>query len=207
MLIAGSKFLKGGIMRKVSWVVMSLFVIAGLTVVFFGVTPIINSKPHHHHTQNIANLPPLLTDGASNPSDIPDSIAYEILFNSVADGANVNEVERLRARHFAEKTKLSSENVDLLRLSANRFRVNVSVLDTQAAELKNKHWPKPSSDVLEQLASLQRQKQAILSAAISSLTGQLGDDDKEKIKERILEIRWSTELELIYNSQRYDQAG
>lgn len=122
-------------MRKVSWIMTSLFVIAGLPVIFFGVTPIINSKPHYHHTQNIANLPPLLVDGASNPSAIPDSVAYEILFSSVADGANVNEVERLRARHFAEKTKLSSEGINLLRLSANRFRVNVSVLDTQAAEL------------------------------------------------------------------------
>ena len=144
---------------------------------------------HQHQQNQVSALPPLLVDGALYPHAIPDLVAYEFLFNSVADGASTTESDRLRAKVFAGKTGLDDQKRQVLTTMANSFRATLAPLNAQAKELKDRNWPIPSPAVLAQLDKLQRQKETILRERFNALMEQLNGSDKERLNKRILEIK------------------
>ena len=150
------------------------------------------SKSHDHsHAQQkaVGPMPPLLADGANNPAAIPDRIAYEILFNSITTAPQASEAERKIAQGLAKKTGLDDAKTELLRQISNDFKSRISAFDRQAMELKDRHWPKPSVAVMNQLDALQKQKEAVLDGMINSLPGRLGAEDAQKLSLRIEEIK------------------
>jgi len=150
------------------------------------------SKAHDHshkQQQAVGPAPPLLADGASNPAAIPDRIAYEILFTSITTTPQAGEAERKIAQGLARKTGLDDAKAELLRQIGNDFRNRISVFDRQAMELKDRHWPKPSVAVMNQLDALQKQKEAVLDGMIYSLPGRLGAEEAQKLSQRIEEIK------------------
>lgn len=147
-------------------------------------------KSHDHaHMQQKGNMPPLLVNGADNPAAIPDIIAYEILFKSITTVPVTGEAERKIAQGLAKKMGLDEAKTDLIRQSANDFKSRIRAFDQQTLELKDRHWPKPSPAVMNQLDALQKQKEGILNGIIKSLPERLGDEDAQKLSQRIEEIK------------------
>jgi hypothetical protein len=176
-------------MTKEKWI-MAIILVAGILAIGFIRSTASNSHLSHQHQQQAsALLPPLMADGATNPSAIPDLIAFEFLLNSVADGLGTSEIERSRAKILAEKTNLPPDKIELLKSTANTFRLDIRNLDAQVMEIKDRHWPKPNPSVFNELSALQKQKEARLSGALNSLLAQLNDEEKEKLNNRILEIK------------------
>lgn len=190
-------------MTKSKWIVVVVLACALITVGAFKRTSASNAQPtqavqnqdpHQHHQQSQqarvpSEMPPLLADGATNPQAIPDLIAYEILFNSVAIPTAASEVDRLRANNMAEQTDLSSEKIETLRSAANSFRDKIANLDAQAKVIKDRHWPKPGAAAQNDLIALQKRKEAVLRQEFNSLTKQLNDEEQEKLNSRLLEIK------------------
>ncbi len=183
-------------MTKSKWMLVVLLMIA------LGATAINRSmasnqqQDHQHHQQALqtqaqpsASLPPLIADGAKDPSAIPDLVAYEILLDSVAENAAISEPERVRARGLAKKTGISADKLETLKNTANKFKEDINGFDAQARELKDRHWPKPDQSVRGQLNALQHQKEAALRQAFRSLLEGLSDADKESLNKRLLEIK------------------
>ena len=176
-------------LRSLLFVAPVIAVLATVLLIGAGVG---KSKSHDHsHAQQkaVGQLPPLLADGANNPAAIPDRIAYEILFNSTATTPQTSEAERKVAQGLAKKTGLDDAKAELLRQISNDFKSRISAFDRQALELKDRHWPKPSAAVMNQLDALQKQKEAVLDGMINSLPGRLGTEDAQKLSQRIEEIK------------------
>lgn len=188
-------------MTKSKWIVVVVLAGALITVGAFKRTSasndqptqgVQNQDPHQHHQQQVRKpleLPALLVDGATNPHAVPDLIAYEFLFNSIADGAGTTEPDRIRAKVFVQKTGLDEQKNQKLVATANSLREAVVPLKAQAKDLKDRHWPTPSQSVMAQLNNLQRQKETILKERFNSLMEQLNTSDREKLNKRVLEIK------------------
>lgn len=167
-------------------------VIVALAVVLLIGGGVGKSKSHDHsHKQQAATgqLPPLIANGSENPAAIPDRIAYEILFTSITTTPQAGEAERKIAQGLARKTGLDNAKAELLRQIGDDFRNRISTFDRQATELKDRHWPKPSVAVMNQLNALQKQKEAVLDGMIYSLPGRLGAEEAQKLSQRIEEIK------------------
>ncbi len=179
-------------MTKSKWALVVLVMVAlGVTAIHRSIA---SNQPqdHQHHQQAQKDKPKTPTpfaDGAVNPNAIPDLVAYEFLFNSVADGAGLTEPERMRAKLFVEKIGLDDLQRKKVIATANGFREKEAPLKAQAKELKDRNWPNPSSSVMAQLGNLQAQKERALREEFRSLREQLNDSDKEKLDKRLLEIK------------------
>ncbi len=179
-------------MTKSKWaLVVLVMIVIGATAIHRSMA---TNQPqdHQHHQQAQKDKPktqPLIADGSVNPQAIPDIVAYEFLFNSVADGAGLTEPERIRARIFADRIGLEYRNYQVLRVKANEFRAKLTPLDAQAKELKDRNWPNPSESVKGQLGSLQAQKENMLKRQIKDLERHISASDKEKLNKRLLEIK------------------
>ena len=174
---------------KTKWALALLLMATVLAI------PLIRSRASNNHQPNPQqtkdSLPPLLADGATDPSAIPDLIAIEILFKSVSvtDNDGNNETERSRAKAFIGQTKLAADKAEKLTAFANNFRESIRDLDAQAMNIKDRHWPKPGPEALNQLSALQKQKEAALNRVFTSLLENLNDEDKGKLFLRLQDIK------------------
>ncbi len=143
----------------------------------------------HQQTQNKKEYQPVLIDGSVNPNAIPDLLAYEFFFSSVANGAGTTESAKRRAKYLIEKIKISEQTQKLITDKANGIKEQLKPLDAQAKDLKDQNWPSPSSSVMAQLNNLQAQKERMIREEIDTLQGQLNDKEKEELSLQILEIK------------------
>jgi hypothetical protein len=180
-------------MTKAKWASVILLTAVLITTVLHRIMASNPQQPHqsdyHHRPDQPTALPPLLVDGAKNPDAVPDVVAYEFLFNSVADGAGTTQPEKLRASYLAQKTGLNERNLRALTDKANDFRQGLDPLDAQAKELKDSHWPTPPQWVMDNLADLQRQKEVLLKERFEALLMELDEKEKGILNQRVLEIK------------------
>ncbi len=127
---------------------------------------------------------PGLIDGAVNPEQIPDLIAYRLFLRLIVPN-NAGNLEKSRVRAFAHDTGLSEPGVDLLLTGASDFQARVAVLDRQAAELKDRFWPNPTQDVIAKLTELENQKNLLLTEAVSNLHRALGPEGEQKLHKHV----------------------
>lgn len=178
-------------MKLRSWLFVVPIIAALVAILVIGAGAGKLKSHDHSHARQAATgqLPPLIANGADNPAAIPDRIAYEILFTSITTTPQAGEAERKVAQGLAKKTGLDDAKAELLRQIGNDFRNRISAFDRQAMELKDRHWPKPSLAVMNQLDALQKQKEAVLDGMIHSLPGRLGAEDAQKLSLRVEEIK------------------
>jgi len=173
--------------------VVSLFVVlAGGVVIGAGIgkSPDHNSQDQTHPSQHPSGQPPpILVDGSLTPDAIPDRIAYEFFFTSIYAPPHANETERKNARALARLSGLDDAKVEWLLQSSIDLRQKLSLLDSQAAELKDRHWPYPGNEVLNRLDFLQKEKEAILDEVIGRLPRVFGVDGQQILSQRIMEIK------------------
>jgi hypothetical protein len=179
-------------MTKMKWgLVALLMVVIGVAAISRGV---ISNKQqdhtaHHQSGQKKKEPPAPLIDGSKNPNGIPEMVAYELLLNSIANSTGTTEPDKIRAKHLSDKVGLDEKKNKIMTDTANGFRAKIASLDAQAKELKDQNWPYPSSAVMAQLGNLQAQKNKLLREQVDSMLGQLNDSDKEKMGNRLLEIK------------------
>jgi len=134
---------------------------------------------------NAKQDPPGTIDGAVNPALIPDHVAYELLFRSIAPRPGAADIEQRGSHGLAKKTGLEDTKVDALRTVADEFKQRISVLDLQAKQLKDRYWPNPSPLVMAQLTGLQKQREAIIAELVASLPRHLGSDGAAKLTQHL----------------------
>lgn len=143
----------------------------------------------------VSNVPPPAqstqippgSDDSTNPDDIPDRIAYSLLFRFLSNPTRIqngNGEKRLR-KYVAEiglgkkdcatcPTGLTDEaDINALLAAATEFRQRVDVLDQQAAQLKKENRINPDPARTAKLAELQQKKDAVVDKIASSLVKRL----------------------------------
>lgn len=105
--------------------------------------------------------PPGTINGAVNPELIPDRTAYVLLLRLLA-GRHTEE-ERISMKYYLrqDRPNLTDDDINALLVAADEFVARVGVLDRQAKEIKDRHWPNPSAQVMETLRQMQSQKESI----------------------------------------------
>lgn len=131
--------------------------------------------------------PPGTIDGATNPEMIPDSTAYRLLFKVLAGRQTENE--KIKVQHYLRQSQpgLKDEDINALLAAADEYQAHVGLLDKQAKEIKDRHWPNPAPDVMENLRRLQEQKEARVQQVIASLQHRLSADGLRSIERHIHE--------------------
>lgn len=126
--------------------------------------------------------PPGTINGAVNPELIPDRTAYVLLLRFLA-GRHTEE-EKISMKYYLRRDRpnLSDEDIDSLLVAADEFVARVSVLDRQAKEIKDRHWPNPPAHVMATLRQMQSQKELIADQVISSLPGRLSDRGRSHVR-------------------------
>lgn len=130
-----------------------------------------------------------VVDGAKHPEKIPDQVAYSLFFRVIC--CREDEQEKRQGRAYIKRLGLNEAEIDMLVATAEEFNQRVSVLDTQAAEIKTRHHPdhltNPTSDEKRLLKGLQKQKEDMIDDIIASLPRRLGADGSVKVKQFIKE--------------------
>ena len=126
-------------------------------------------------------FPDGIIDGAVNPEMIPDRTAYTLLFRMFNLSQQATGLEKERASSFAEDAGFIGKDNDQLLAVAREFRRKISPLDNQVAEIKDRNWPKPGPEIMEQLEQLQREKETKVDELVASLPSQLGSDAQQRL--------------------------
>jgi acetylornithine deacetylase/succinyl-diaminopimelate desuccinylase-like protein len=134
-------------------------------------------------------------DGAVNPEQIPDHVAYSLFFRFIAGRHTIEEKNRIRA--YIRQMGLEASDVEALIAAAEEFQQQVGALDDQAAEIKDRHFYEdadgnyypngttPSKEERVQLKQLQKQKEAVVIKLASSLRQRLSADGMVKVRQHI----------------------
>jgi hypothetical protein len=112
---------------------------------------------------------------------IPDRTAYTLLFRMLNLPQQATDLEKERASSFAESAGFTGKGNDQLLAVAQEFRRKVSKLDRQVAEIKDRNWPKPGPEIMEQLGQLQREKETIVDELVAALPNRLGSDAQQTL--------------------------
>lgn len=113
--------------------------------------------------------PVLKRNGAVNPQAIPDAVAYEFFFKSLISSPAEGAQGQNRAKAFALQTGLDDNDAEWLLQDAQKVYQEISKLDRQVKEIKDRTWPNPAAKVWSDLRALQRQKDAVILEQVQSL--------------------------------------
>lgn len=141
---------------------------------------------------------PGMIDGAKNPEKISDQVAYSALFRFIAAHQTPEEKNSIRA--YIRQMGLGKDvDVDAVIAAADDFQQRIGALDSQAAEIKDRHFFKDSagefhpngsiatSEEHAQLKRLQRQKESIVNDIAASLSQRLSVEGSAKVHEHVNE--------------------
>jgi hypothetical protein len=123
---------------------------------------------HSNHQSN-AQRPQPFVDGASNPGAIPDSAAREIVLRLLTS----DELNEGQKRAYLKEVGFDEGASAALTFAAHDFKRQTEQIEKDASEIKDRTWPNPDKATLDQLAGLQRQKEAILANNAADLGGRL----------------------------------
>jgi len=129
--------------------------------------------------------PPGTIDGSVTPQLIPDDVAYELFFNFFSDRA---AGERGKIQAYCNQTTLASVNLDSIFAAAAYYQQLVAPIDAQAQAIRdsNPHaTPQDAALVNAQLAPLQAQRKALVTAAMDKLADFVGPAGAVAIRQHI----------------------
>jgi hypothetical protein len=149
-------------------------------------------------TQSKPDQSPNIVEGANDPDAIPDYIAYSIMFRIISSSQQLGK-KRTRAyiRHLGLGDKecptcssqigQKDQDVDTLIEAADEYNRQVSILDQQAREIKERTWHNRTPEARAALSQLQRQKQELVGKTVASLSVRLRPEALEKLHQYINE--------------------
>jgi len=140
-------------------------------------------------------------DGAKNPEKIPDHVAYLAMFRMLSNRRTEAEQNSVRTylrgvvglgkqrncQGCRPSAGTGDADIENFLVAAEEFYQRVSVLDQLAAEIKNNSWPNPPPEVMDQLARLQKQKDAMVSDVAASLQLRLSAAGYDRLRQHVNE--------------------
>ncbi len=138
-----------------------------------------------------------IVDGATNPQLIPDHVAYSLLFRLIA--GRETEDERVRIRDYMRLIGLEGADADALISVAEDFNRRVSLLDNQAATIRDRYVfvdadgnpqrrdATPTQEERAQLRQLQTQKELLVIEVAASLQHRLSPDSLLRMRQHVNE--------------------
>lgn len=139
-------------------------------------------------TTNVEQNAARAIDGATNPEMISDRIAYLMFFQLISEHLKTNEVkDRQRLEGYFDMTTLERADRDALINAATLLRQSTAPLAHQAKEIKDRNFPNPSPQVMQQLTALQRQREAITDESTATLPNRLSLKGLQKLRRFINE--------------------
>lgn len=160
-----------------------LLIIVSSVIVKSGGFAGFNSQ-HSSHT-------PILTDGSANPQFIPDVVAYEILFRLLSQ-SDPTDPDGKAQRGYTRAYGFSDGESAALLNAAQEYKRRIAGSDARVDGIKNAHWPRPSAEVMQQLRSLQAQKEGIILDVAGILKHQLQNYYPAKLSNQINLIKSKT---------------
>ena len=140
----------------------------------------------HSHAQDQGQKPAVMVDGSKDSSKIPDNAAQEILFHLLSTTDPEEEKIEQRKSAYLRVAGFTVAEAAAISNAAYEYKKEIEPLDKQVDDIKNAHWPNPTSAVMSQLAELQRQKETIIGNKVKVLKDQLKDYDASKFDKHIL---------------------
>lgn len=158
---------------------LAVVAVAGANVALMRKLP---TKPAQHE-KSLRLDPPGTVNGAENPTKIPDEVAYSLAFRLIEKHRFDNKDKRLQG--YFKLIGLDDSDKKSLLLAADEFQERVGRLDKQAAEIKNKTWPRPDSSVMAQLTELENQKKAIVIAITSRMLSRMSTNGSLRLQQHV----------------------
>jgi hypothetical protein len=152
-------------------------------------------------TENTASQPPPheYIDGAANPDNIPDHVAYGLVFRLISGGQTVAEQHSLRA--YINQLGLGSQKcltaskgkeqpeveteIEAMVAAADEYNRKVGILDQQAKAIRDASQGELTADAVGALAALQKQKEAMVTATVVALEQKLGPEGAGRLRQSI----------------------
>lgn len=152
---------------------------------------------------NAASQPPQseVIDGAANPANIPDHVAYGLVFRLIA--GRQTDAEKRSIRAYINQLGLgdrkcltvskgkerpeSEAEINAMVAAAEEYGQKVSVLDQQARAIHESSQGELTADKLSALANLQRQKEALVMTTVAALEQKLGPDAAARLRQSIMQ--------------------
>ena len=156
-------------MRRVI-VLLSTLVAVILGLAILGSDQETRGDNHSLHQSNQKPTPKV--DGALNPSAIPDFAAYEVVF-SLLSSESSNDPQGIRKRAYTALSGFSDAEGAALSKSAYEYKTRIKALDAKVLQIKDATWPKPTQQVIDQLAELQKEKEGIIDSVVENLETRL----------------------------------
>lgn len=134
-------------------------------------------------TSTTADLPRTI-DGKNNPELVPDDVAYLMMFRLIADRHTEDEKNSIRAYlreagfgkqncEGCPETGGTDADIESIIAAAEEFHQEMSALDNQANNIKDRTWPNPAAEAISELRQLQTQHDSIVAKAAASLPSRL----------------------------------
>lgn len=136
-------------------------------------------------------VPPTLAgtiDGAVHPENIPDHVAYSLLFQLIA--GRQTEVEKRRIKSYIRQMGLGDADGNALIVAAEEYRVRIAMLSQQASGVLMRYHPVHpplSAQDRNQLKQLDRQRDFVVNDIVASLPHRLSTDGLVKLRHHINE--------------------
>lgn len=133
-------------------------------------------------------------DRSIDPTLIPDSKAYSLLFRFLSKPSD--EREKLVVRSFIEDMGIATEDADGLIAASEEFNQLVGELDRQAIEIKQRDGQSLGPEAIQQLTSLELQKENIVSDIAASLPKRLRGESMQNLR-RYINERFKRHMKIV----------
>ena len=178
-------------MRKVMILVSAIAIVTVITI--SGVLKAVNPTTEAVSPPKVSAVaapvqsqdPPGTIDGAVTPQLIPDNVAYELFFNFFS---NRPASERGKLEAYCNQSALAGVNLDSILAAAAYYQQVVATIDEQAQAIRDSNPHVTAGDaalVNAQLAPLQAQREALVTAAIAKLADFVGPAGAVAIRQHI----------------------
>ena len=128
-----------------------------------------HGQNQHSNHQSNAQRPQPFVDGATNPGAISDSAAREIVLRLLTS----DELNEGQKQAYLKEVGFNEAASSALTFAAHDFKRQTEQIEKEASDIKDRTWPTPDKATLDQLAGLQRQKEAILANNAAEIEGRL----------------------------------
>lgn len=143
----------------------------------------------------------VLVDGAQTPEQIPDRVAYALIFRAVA--GRHSEAQKKSIRSYIAQLGLGREacescpgkrpvnpgepdsEIEALVEAAEEYHRQVSLLDGEAKAIKDATWQNPTPEAYAALANLQRRKEELTTSVVAGLERRLGPDASARLRQNV----------------------
>lgn len=144
----------------------------------------------------------VFVDGAQTPEQIPDHVAYALIFRAVA--GRHSEAQKKSIRSYVAQLGLGREacescprrkepvnpdepdpEIEALVAAAEEYHRQVGLLDREAKAIKDATWQNPTPAAYAALANLQTRKEELVTSVVAGLVRRLGPDASARLRQNV----------------------